>query len=171
MITERLLIRRLEGADLADFQAYRTNADLARYQGWKVTSDAAALEFLEAHNTIDLFLPDSWRQLGIAEHDGRLIGDIGIYLSRTAEFCKLGVTLSQTAHRRGFAGEALGAVIAWLWQVLPISYVQAITDARNTSAQRLLDRLGMTPTSEQTVADNDETITERVYRLSRPQHG
>ncbi len=165
--TERLLIRRLEVADLEDFQAYRTDPELARYQGWAVTSDAEAREFLLTHQAIELFQPDSWHQLGIAERNGRLIGDIGVYLSKAGDYCELGITLSQPAQQQGLAREALDSLIAWLWKVLEIEYVEAITDARNRASLQLLKRLGMQRTGVQTATEAGEAITEHVYRLAR----
>jgi hypothetical protein len=41
------VLRRLATADLAAFQAYRTDAALGRYQGWSPMTDAEARAFLE----------------------------------------------------------------------------------------------------------------------------
>ena len=40
----RVILRRLEPADLPDFQAYRQDEDLGRFQGWVPTPDSEALK-------------------------------------------------------------------------------------------------------------------------------
>ncbi len=166
--TPRLYLRRLSTADLEDFQHYRTNPTLARYQGWSVTDDAAALEFLREHQHIELFQPGSWHQLGIADADMRLIGDIGVHLDATGRTIELGVTLSHDHHGRGLASEALGALIGWLWETTAADVIEGITDARNKPSARLLERLGMTlETTEESTCDG-EVIHELTFRLRRP---
>ena len=55
---------------------------------------------------------------------------------------ELGITLSHTAQGKGYAAEALGAVITYCFRTLRTHRITAVTDAENTRAKALFLRLG-----------------------------
>jgi RimJ/RimL family protein N-acetyltransferase len=167
----RLHLRRLQEQDLRLFQDYRTNLELARYQAWKICDDESALEFLRTHRNAQMFLRGRWCQLGIALKDeSLLIGDIGICLDEAGRTLELGITLNHKYHGYGYATEALAAAIDMTWAQTEVEAVIAITDARNVSSLRLLERLGMIRVETFTTANETEEIVEHAYQLRRPAH-
>lgn len=142
--TARLRLRRLREQDLLPFQAYRSDAELCRYQGWLPMDDGAALAFLQ-QMADSVFCPrGAWFQLGIAETDSdTLIGDIGIHLQADGSAAEIGFTLARGAQGRGLATEAVAAAIELVFAHTPVARVVGITDARNSTSVRLLDRVGL----------------------------
>jgi len=140
--SQRVVVRRLRAADLARFQAYRHDPEVGRYQGWEPQADAEALAFLEEMAVEPFGRVGEWIQLAIADpDDDRLLGDIGLHVGE--DEAELGITLAADAQGRGLATEAAEAVVAGLRAHTGVRRLVGITDVRNTSSARLLERLGM----------------------------
>ena len=140
--SERVVVRRLRAGDLERFQAYRHDPEVGRYQGWEPQADAKALAFLEEMAVEPFGRVGEWIQLAIADaEDDRLLGDIGLHLGE--DEAELGITLAADAQGRGLAIEAAQAVVAGLRAHTGVRRLVGITDVRNTSSARLLERLGM----------------------------
>lgn len=77
----------------------------------------------------------------IVEHEGAVIGKAGFYC-----FPEIGLILHPRSWGRGFATEALGAVLAHGFEVHGLPAVTADVDPRNVACLRLLDRLGFRET-------------------------
>ena len=90
------MLRRLELADLARFQAYRRDPDVGEFQGWEPESDHEAARFIEDMNGVDFFPRGAWVQLGIADkYTDDLIGDVGICVSADGEKAEIGFTVDR----------------------------------------------------------------------------
>lgn len=89
--------------------------------------------------------PDTWYQLGIFIADQpELAGDIGIHFLQSSEGeIELGCTLSPAYQGRGYATEAVAAVIGYLFKELGKRRVIFSIDPRNTLSRRLAERLGL----------------------------
>ena len=76
--------------------------------------------------------------------DGPLFGDCALRTSRRNP-CRgeLGFTFARANQGRGYAGEAAAAVLAYAFGTLGMERVEATIDARNSRAERLLERLGL----------------------------
>jgi RimJ/RimL family protein N-acetyltransferase len=87
---------------------------------------------------------------------------------------EVGVTLAPDRQGAGLAGEALGAVVAHLFERLELHRIYAETDERNTSVHRVLERLGFRCEALLVEADwfKDEWVTLRNYAILRREwHG
>jgi [ribosomal protein S5]-alanine N-acetyltransferase len=143
--TARLRLRRMTDADLPAFVAYRQDPEVARYQGWDETfsyDDAVAL-FAARHGVV-VGTPGAWTQIAIEEAaSGTLLGDCALHVRgddpRQAE---IGFTLARGSQGKGYAAEAVEAVLGYAFGTLGLHRVIAITDARNAAAARLLERVG-----------------------------
>jgi aminoglycoside 6'-N-acetyltransferase len=144
IVTPRLVVRRFRPAqDLPHFQAYRHDPDVGRYQGWRATGDTAALAFLAQQAAPRGPRPGAWMQLAVAlaERD-LLVGDIGVQRPRAPGLAaSIGYSLSRAAQGRGFATEAVGAVVDALLRSGRVGAVAATTDTRNLASVALLRRL------------------------------
>lgn len=161
-------LRRLSVADLALFQAYRSDPALGRYQGWSVMSDADALVFLDAMSTAPLFAPGRWIQIGIASPDGlTLLGDIGLHLSEDSRQAQIGFTLSRSAQGRGLATAAVREALGLVLEATVVESILGLTDARNLPSIRLLERVGMRRQTARDAVYRGEPCVEYVYSLSR----
>jgi len=143
-VGSRVVLRRLQPADLLAFQAYRNNEAVGRYQGWSAQTDPQALAFIEEMSSIVLFPKGTWVQLAVADRatDG-LIGDIGICVAPDGMSAELGFTVSPHFHGQGLGTEAVREAMSLLFDHSSVIEVVCITDARNIPAVRLLERIGM----------------------------
>ena len=163
-----VVLRRLDAADLAAFQAYRTDAELGRYQGWSAWSDAQALDFLEEMSAVALFRPGEWAQIGISQPgEPALVGDIGLYLAEDARYAEIGFTLARPAHGRGLATAAVREAVRLVFECTAAERVLGITDARNHASMAVLERVGMRRQETRDTIFGGEPCVEYVYALPR----
>lgn len=161
-------LRRLEPADLAEFQAYRNDPDVGRWQGWLPSTDAQALAFLNEMAAVPLFRPGQWTQLAIAdEQTGQLLGDLGVYVSADGQEAEFGFTLARAAQGQGIASAAVCEAIALVFDQTPVARIHAQTDARNTACVRLLERLGAPLLQRIATEFRSEPCVELRYELAR----
>jgi RimJ/RimL family protein N-acetyltransferase len=140
--TERLLLRVMRPGDAATLAAYRDDPDVARYQEWSLPftlADAERLLAGQAH--LDDLDPEGWTQVAI-EHDGEVIGDLGVCLESSQRRATLGYTLAPSAQHRGFAVEAAGAMIDAVFARTDTWRIVATTDDANAASMRVIEPLG-----------------------------
>jgi len=143
LTTERLVVRRFRAADAPVLAAYRSDEDIARYQSWETpfTLDRA-VDFVEYMAAADPGRP-GWFQWAVElAEDRALIGDVGVGLHKNLMQADLGFTFAPERHGRGYATEAVRAVLDRLFKVQGVRRVSAECDARNLPSARLLDRVG-----------------------------
>jgi RimJ/RimL family protein N-acetyltransferase len=143
-VAARVALRELRPGDAETIFAYRTDADVSRYQGWTPDSVDEVRTFIAGLSARDAYAPGSWHQLGIElRSGGALIGDCGIHVPADnpaqAEF---GITLAPAYHGRGYAAEAVRALLAILFGRLGKHRVFASVDPRNAPSLALMERLG-----------------------------
>nr|WP_296077331.1 GNAT family protein [uncultured Actinoplanes sp.] len=143
--TERLILRRFRKADAPVLAAYRSDPDVARYQSWE-----APFPLPRAETAVANFMasdPDraGWFQYAIERIDDRtLIGDVAVRLHDNLMQAEIGFTLATPYQGKGFATEAVSAVLDRLFRVQGVHKVTGECDARNTPSAGLMERLGFT---------------------------
>lgn len=168
LLSDQLQLRRLSVTDIDHFQAYRLDPEVGKYQGWQANSNEEALAFLAEMAQSSLLAPGEWCQLGIAmRHDQRLIGDIGICLSSDQNEAEIGFSLASAYQGQGLAQTALQLVSHWIFQQTLARRIKAITDARNLSCIKLLERLGMQKTETHETIYRGEACVEFTYVMHR----
>lgn len=143
-VTEHLVLRRMTDDDAPALAAYRSDPDLARYQSWEAPFPvAAAQELIAGMSDVRFAEPGAWLQIAI-EVDGRLIGDVAVHVDGDdPRLATVGFTLAAGAQGRGFATEALRAVMSVLFTEHGVHRISADCDARNVRSVALLERVGM----------------------------
>lgn len=101
----------------------------------------------------------------IVERDGRAIGKAGCY-----RLPEIGYILHPDYWGRGFATEALTAVIAHIFAHHAVEALKADIDPRNEASIRLLERLGfiLTHRAQRTWLLGEEWCDSVYYALRRP---
>jgi RimJ/RimL family protein N-acetyltransferase len=144
--TPRLVLRRFTLADAESLAGYRSRPEVARFQAWDapypLERATAFIAWLGEHH------PDEtgeWYQVAIAEREApdRLIGDCGLrpHVDEPG-LVDLGFTLDPSVQGRGYAQEAVGEVLRYLFEDRGKHKVCADCDTRNESSWRLMERLG-----------------------------
>lgn len=146
--TKRLVLRRFEPQDVEIFFSYRNDPAVARLQSWDGIARSAALEFVRLQGAGQAAVPGEWFQIALAlAHSNQLVGDVGVCIGKDGRAAELGFTLARAHQKFGYAAEGVRCVVNLLFAVPAIGCVMAVTDARNLSARKLLDRLGFQHTA------------------------
>jgi len=139
--TERLILRPVEQNDAMAIFRYRSDAETNKYQGWipKTIDDLGS--FLKRISP-EINVADTWFQFVIIYGESsEIIGDLGIHFLDN-EQAELGCTLKKSQHGKGYASEALKAVIDYLFTKLNKHRIIGSIDPRNTKSIKLLEGLG-----------------------------
>ncbi len=160
--TARLVLRRAVLTDIDAFHAIMSSPEAMRY--W-ATLPHASMAITEPWFQRQFFSGDPARDEWIIEHDGRVIGNIGIW-----KMPEMGFILHPDAWGRGLATEAATAFLAYAFATYPIEAITADVDPRNTASLKLLQRLGFTVTgaAENTFLLGDEWCHSVYLALPRP---
>lgn len=139
--TERLLLRRPGGADAgAIFERYAADPEVTRYVGWpahrSVADTRAFLAYCDAE----------WQRWSAGpylihsrEHAG-LLGSTGLALE-TDQRAATGYVLARDSWGRGYASEALRAVVA-VARELRIRRLYALCHPEHAASRRVLEKCG-----------------------------
>ncbi len=138
------MLRELRPDDAETIFAYRSHPDVARYQSWEPASADEVRMFVARQSHAQPFAPGSWHQLGIAlRSTDTLIGDCGVHvLADEPRQAELGITVAAEHQRRGYASEALRALLAVLFGERGMHRVYGSVDPRNGASIALLHRAG-----------------------------
>jgi len=171
--TERLLLRKFAESDAEAFIKYRTDPRVARYQGdiWVNYTLEQAAEFVKEQMTSEPGIPGNWFQIAVeSKSDGRLIGDLAIHtLHPETDQAEIGFTLDPLYRSKGFGTEAVKNLLGYIFNVLKLRRVIAITDVRNVDSISLLERIGMRREGHfiKSSWNKGEYVDEYLYALLR----
>lgn len=145
LTTERLLVRRFRAADAPVLSQYRSLPEVARYQSWDTPFALdRAEDFARYMAAADPDKP-GWFQWAVELKDEHtLIGDVGVGLNENLMQADLGFTFAPSGQGRGYATEAVRAVLGRLFEIQGVRRVSADCDARNVRSAALLERVGFT---------------------------
>lgn len=144
-LTERLLLRRFHDTDLDAFHTYRNDPEVFKYQGWqRPYLRETAAEFITEMKDAAPGQEGRWFQAAIQRRsDATLLGDVAFCPQRgNPHQAYLGFTLARRFWGQGYAREAVGAVLDFLFLELDMHRIAADCDAENSNSYRLLERLG-----------------------------
>lgn len=143
--TNRMILRRFADSDLPAIFAYRNDSKVAEYQSWKATGEAGLRAFINDLKTAQPGTPGEWFQFAIELKSTQgLIGDCALKVSKEdARQGEIGFTLSRKHQGKGFAAEAVSALLNYVFTKLDLHRIIAIADCENKPSIALLERLGM----------------------------
>jgi RimJ/RimL family protein N-acetyltransferase len=144
VVTERLVLRDLRPDDAEAMFAYRSDPEIMRYQGWDPESLGDVREFIAGNRAYAPYAPGSWRQFAITlRASGTMIGDCGVHVpADKPEQAEFGITVAPAFQGRGYASEALSALLRLVFDTLGKHRVFASVDPRNAPSIALFERAG-----------------------------
>lgn len=173
--TARLVLRRpVEGDAEALFRITNTPAVMAHLGGVQ-TLEQIAQRQAQAR---DSFAREGFGFMMLIEKtSGELVGRCGLKrvtteLAPNVGDHEVGWMVREDRWRRGYAGEAIGAVLDWAFGPIGAPHVVALTSASNVPSWRLMEKLGMERRPELDFADPEyppEDNPTIVYRLTAAQ--
>lgn len=142
--TDRLLLRSLCTTDAGSIFAYRSLPEVCLYQSWNPQTRKDVGSFIKNQSTLEFNTP-GWYQIAITlGKDGSLIGDCGIHINETDErIVEIAITIAPESQSKGYATEALKALLNLLFLELKKHRVYASVDPRNLPSMELFRRIGM----------------------------
>jgi RimJ/RimL family protein N-acetyltransferase len=143
--TERLRLRRSVPEDAETISAYRSDPEVHRQQGWERTDPEGVRADIEEMAGRAAGEPGGWVQFSVEEREsGRLVGDVGLSpADGEPGVIKVGYTIDPAFQRRGYATEAVGALVDFAFERLDADVVRAYADADNTASIRVAERVGL----------------------------
>jgi RimJ/RimL family protein N-acetyltransferase len=145
LLTQRLVLRRSRPEDAEQISDYRSDPEVHRTQGWERTDPDGVRADIEemAHRAPGE--PGGWVQFSVEEREGgRLVGDVGISpADGEPGVIKVGYTISPDVQGRGYATEAVRALVDYALDVLGAEVVRAYADADNAPSIRVAEKVGL----------------------------
>ncbi|WEK61436.1 MAG: GNAT family N-acetyltransferase [Candidatus Microbacterium colombiense] len=143
--TERLLLRPITPADAVAMHAYKSDPDVVRYVPYdpldladverRIATTWANSRFAAEGDAICLAVEE--------QESGTLIGDVVLFWrSETDRSGEVGYIFDPRFSGRGFATEAVEALLAIGFDGLGLHRIAARIDERNTASIRVVERIG-----------------------------
>jgi RimJ/RimL family protein N-acetyltransferase len=167
--TERLVLRRSRPEDAETISGYRSDPEVHRMQGWERTDPEGVRVDIEEMSARSPGEPGGWVQFSVRERDtDLLVGDVGISLADGEPgVVKVGYTISPSVQGRGYATEAVGALVDYAFETLGADVVRAYASADNLPSIRVAEKVGMTLIERFTGHDEDGEWTGVRYERRR----
>jgi RimJ/RimL family protein N-acetyltransferase len=142
--TERLRLRRSRPEDADRIASYRSDPDVHRFQGWDRTDPEGIRAEIEE---MSRRLPGEpgWVQVSVEDaRTGELVGDVGLSpAAGEPGVIKLGYTIAPEFQGRGYATEAVRALIDYAFDVLAAEVVRIYADGDNVASHRVAEKAGL----------------------------
>ena len=158
IVTERLCLRQLRPEEARDLLRGRADPELPWAAGYPIQGTLIAVEaFVRAVDGGAPLGPYGVYQL-VRTADRTVVGDIGFHGPPSAQGAvTVGYGLATSARGRGYATEALRALVGWALDRPEVVRVDADTTHANVASQRVMERAGMR------LVGRDEQL--RYYRI------
>jgi RimJ/RimL family protein N-acetyltransferase len=169
IVTDRLLLRRSRPDDAETIAAYRSDPSVHRFQGWERTDEAGIRAEIEEMAGRSPGESGGWVQLSLEDRkSGRLVGDVGLAAAGgESGVIKVGYTIAPAFQGQGYATEAVGALVAYAFDVLNADVVRAYADAKNHPSIRVAERIGMRLIERFERSHGDESWVGVRYEVRR----
>ncbi len=143
--TDRLILRRFNLGDTNHFYEYRSDLKISKFQSWENVQYHEAESFVNEQMNNNPNIPGSWFQFAIAlTESNQLIGDCALHtLLDESRIVEVGYTISSEYQGKGYASEALRALLDYIFHTLGKHKVIAFTDVRNKKSIAVLERVGL----------------------------
>lgn len=144
--TERLILRAFNRGDVDAVFAYRQREDVARYLFDVPMTHETCAEAVQARiRQVSLAEQDDRITLAVERKgDGAMVGEVTLIWRSVADRQgEVGYILNPDHQGRGYATEAVRAMISMGFVDLELHRIYARCDMRNTPSYKVMERLGM----------------------------
>ncbi len=145
IVTERLVLRRFSDSDFSAFAAYRARKEVYRYL-YAAPPEGEALREKFDRACVATFAQDGdMFKLAVSrKDDGMLVGEVSLKLeSKAALQGEVGYVFNPDYGGRGYATEAVEAMIDFGFSAFGLHRIFARLDTQNTGSIRVVERLGL----------------------------
>ena len=168
--TRDLFLRRPVRKDAEDIFRYTSDPEVARYVLWDPhRSISESRSFVrDLRFRIRSGYPSSWAV--VLRESGTVIGTIGfMWYSAENRSAELGYSFSREYWNRGYATQALGAVVCAAFRSLPLNRLEAQHDVRNPASGRVMQKCGFRQEGilRSRILNKGEYVDVALYALLR----
>ncbi len=169
LLTERLRLRRSRPEDAETISGYRSDARVHRYQGWERTDPEGVRAEIEEMSGRSPGEPGGWVQFTVEERQGeQLVGDVGFSPAEDEPgVIKIGYTIAPAFQGRGYATEAVRALVDYLFGTLDAEVVRAYASAENLPSLRVAEKAGLMLVERSRRSHGDRSWFGVRYELRR----
>lgn len=168
--SSRLVARRFEPRDLADFVSMRSDPEVARFQSWECYSEEDGKRFLADLAHLQPGEP-GWFQFALEDRERHLlIGDCGLNIPEHGNGVgEIGYTIARPFWNQGFGTEAVKALVAYAFASFPLHHITAATDPGNLASRRVLEKAGFRQEAciQRSQFLKGEWVDDVIYGMSR----
>ncbi|WP_444996576.1 GNAT family N-acetyltransferase [Aliikangiella sp. IMCC44359] len=143
--TERLILRPVTENDAEAVYLYRNQPEVSLFQGWTPESTNEVVEYVKGMQARKAADAGHWYQvaLQLKEQKNIVIGDVAFCIDvETQQQAELGIALDTQYQKKGYAVEAINALIHYLFAKHQLHRIHVSIDPRNQASQQLFKRVG-----------------------------
>ena len=166
--TERLMIREIEQGDGAAILSAMQCPQVALMHGYGLTNLEKVKTYIDVLTAE--YKTEKYRTLGIAEKQrDKLIGTVTVDRDKTFPRAEISYWIESDSRYKGYATEAVKAVITYTFQNSDIRRIQAMHFTDNPASGRVLEKAGMIyeGTLRQYVGMGDTFFDCKMYSILR----
>jgi RimJ/RimL family protein N-acetyltransferase len=166
-----LLIRPLQSGDVVGLAERRSDPEVARYQDWSIPYPVDRAERLvEELVVMDGPRNDEWWMAVVCDIDtGEVFGDLALHLGHKARTAEVGYTFARDHWGKGYAVEALEALVEYLFDDLGVTRVFGMLHPDNRASAMVLERAGFLFEGHTASSfwEGDKVSDDWIYGLTR----
>ena len=170
--TERLLIRPFEQDDAPGLAARRNDPVVAEYQDWTrpypiELAEKTVSELVEMSGPTN---DEWWMAVVSVAETGEVLGDLALHLTSEARTAEVGYTFAKEHWGRGYAIEAVSALVEYLFDDLAVTRVFGMLHPDNQASAMVLERTGFLFEGHTLLSYwlDDEVSDDLIYGMTRP---
>ncbi|HLA67889.1 MAG TPA: GNAT family N-acetyltransferase [Acidimicrobiia bacterium] len=142
--TARLLIRGMVATDAEEFWRRRSDPEVARHQNWALPYPRETAERI-ATEVGAMDGPENgewWMATVVDPETGDQVGELALHLSEDGHTAEVGYTLARRHWGRGYAVEAVEALVRYLFETLGVTRAFGMLHPDNRASAMVLERTG-----------------------------
>lgn len=140
--TERLILRKFTMEDATGLYSWASNPNVTKYVSWKPYESVQA-----AADNLKKWIADyeqgSYHWCVQSKNSGKLIGRISVVVHWRNHYCEAGYCYGEEYWNKGYATEALEAVLQFLLIDCDFHTVEAKTHSENRASEKVMKKAGM----------------------------
>jgi len=169
--TARLVLRPMRPEDAVGLHERRNDPEVSRYQDWvlpyplekaqQVVGDIAAM---------DGPTDGQWWMLSVTDSEtDEVLGDLALFMSNQGRTAEVGYTFTAKHWGNGYAAEAVGALVARLFEAFGVTRVSGMLHPENRPSAMVLERTGFVFEGHTRLSDwvADDNTDDLIYGLTR----
>jgi RimJ/RimL family protein N-acetyltransferase len=169
--TDRLLIRPFRPEDALGLHRRRNDPRVAEYQTWTLPYPMDKAEEVVGEVVgVDGPTVDEWWMAIIEDGvTGEVHGDLALHLTWNGRTAEVGYTLDSGSWGRGYATEAVDALVGYLFETLGVTRVSGMLHPENRASAMVLERTGFLFEGHTRLSFwvGDEVSDDHIYGMTR----